>query len=70
MPDQPGPRTTVRSPGKELNKDLQAKVLRASAVQIALGEIIQENRAEIIKRAAAKLKAYGIEVTEEDIKVK
>lgn len=70
MPDQPKPRTDVRQPGKELSRKLQEKVLRASAVQIALGEIIQENRAEIIRRAAAKLKSYGIEVSEEDIKLK
>jgi hypothetical protein len=68
MPDtSPKPKVGVRRPGEALSKELQTKVLKASAVQAAMFEIIQENRSELIRRARAKLKAFGIEVPDEEL---
>ena len=45
-------------------------VLKAQAVRQALIEVLGENRAEIIKRAHAKLTAMGVEVTEGELESK
>ena len=41
--------------------------LKAQAVRQALIEVLSEQRAEIIKRARAKLTAMGVEVSEADL---
>lgn len=43
------------------------QVLKSIAIRKAMVEVIAENQAEIVKRAAAKLKADGIDVKEEEL---
>lgn len=42
-------------------------LMKAQAVRQALIEVLSENRVEIMKRAAAKLTAMGIEVQASEI---
>ena len=51
----------------ELTPELKLKVLKATAVQQALTEVVSEHRDEIIKRARAKLSAMGIEVQDDEV---
>jgi hypothetical protein len=44
-------------------------VKKAQAVREALIEVMGENRAEIVKRARAKLTAMGIDVSDEEVEV-
>ena len=44
------------------------QMLKAVAIRIAMTEIIAEQRAEIIRRAQARLEAQGVHITEADLK--
>lgn len=53
--------------GGEVNEAVtKQNVLKAQAVRQAMFEVVSEQRAEIIKRARAKLTAMGIELTNEE----
>lgn len=53
---------------KELEKlEHGIQILKSVAIRKAMLEVVAENRAEIVKRAAAKLKADGIDVKEEEL---
>lgn len=45
----------------------QIHVLKTTAVRQALFEVVGENRDEIIRRAAAKLQAMGVTVSEDEL---
>ena len=45
----------------------KVRILKSTAVNQAMVEVIQENRAEIIRRASVKLKSLGIEVSEDEL---
>lgn len=50
----------------QMTPELKLKVLRATAVQQSVSEIMHENRAEIIRRARAKLVAMGIQLAPDE----
>lgn len=51
---------------EEQKEAFRQKVVLAQAVRQAMSEVIGEQRAEIIKRARAKLTALGIETKDGD----
>lgn len=46
---------------------LKVHVMKAQAVRTAMAEVVSENRAEIIRRARAKLTAMGIALSAEEL---
>jgi len=48
---------------------LKQSVLKAQAVRQAMFEVVGESRAEIIRRARAKLVAMGVELTDAEVEV-
>lgn len=42
-------------------------LLKATAINAAMVEILKENRAELLRRAVEKLRAFGITVKESEI---
>lgn len=54
--------------GETMSEEQKAKyefmLAKSNAVRIAMNEILQENRTEIIRRATAKLKDLGLAVSE------
>lgn len=63
------PDTTPPPTGAKLPPELHRKVLITTAVQQALLEVMEKHRPDILKRARAKLKMFGIEVSDDEIKV-
>lgn len=65
------PKSNVREvPAPEKPDNAAAEIIRtlkATAVKQAMFEVVGENRPEIVKRAAAKLKAMGVSVSESDL---
>lgn len=57
----------MESEKEKLSPELRLKVLKATAVQQAVAEVLNEQRQEVIRRAAAKLRALGVTVTESEI---
>ena len=57
----------MESEKEKLSPELRLKVLKATAVQQAVAEVLNEQRQEVIRRAAAKLRALGVTVTENEI---
>ena len=46
---------------------LKLAILKSTAVRQAMTEIVGEQRAEILRRARAKLTAMGVELSDEDL---
>lgn len=66
---KPGQAPAVPPP-PQLTPELRLKVLKATAVNQAMFEVVQEQRGEIVRRARAKLLALGIEVAENEVELK
>lgn len=50
-----------------MDKEIQTMIAKQQAVREAMVEVLNEQRAEIIRRAAAQLRAIGIEVEEAEL---
>lgn len=70
MPDQEQPPpviTPIREPGDQDAKDLRVLLMKQQAVRQAMTEVLQMNRMRIIRLAAKKLRAMGVEVKETEL---
>lgn len=54
---------------QEQNKPTDIQILKTRAVRQAMIEVIAEQRAEIIKRAAAKLAAMGVTISPDELEM-
>ncbi len=64
MPEQ---NEKTEHPDIEMTSGQKLQVLKATCVQEALLEVMMDQRAEILKRARAKLSVLGITVTDEEL---
>lgn len=70
MPEQKNlpPPAVGRNPGLHLDAENERKAKVALCMNTAMLEILKENRIELIRRARLKLKAMGVELSEDELK--
>lgn len=54
---------------KEQDEKFKLMIMKSTAIRQAMTEVVGEQRAEIVRRAKAKLVAMGVEVEDKDFEV-